>query len=83
MSQKGIRRLAVTENGKLVGVLSQRSIVADVGGEQVLLPELEHPEMKRCPYCDEQVKDAKELSRHIDMIHIGKGLLQGNMRKWE
>ena len=83
MSQLGIRRLAVTKDGKLIGILSQRSIVADVGGEHVLLPELEHPEKMRCPYCDEEVKDSKELSRHIDMIHIGKGLLQGNMRKWE
>jgi len=78
-----ISLLAVTKEGKLIGVLSQRSIVADVGGAQVLLPELEHPERLRCPYCDEEVKDSKELSRHIDNIHIGRGLLQGNMRKWE
>jgi CBS domain-containing protein len=83
MSRLGIRRLAVTKDGKLVGLLSQRSIVADVSGEQVLLPELENPKKKRCPYCDEEMKDAKELSKHIDLIHIGKGLLQGNMRKWE
>ena len=41
MSRLGIRRLAVTKDGKLVGLLSQRSIIADVSGEQVLLPELE------------------------------------------
>lgn len=36
----------------------------------------------RCPYCDSICTDKNELSKHIDRIHIGSGLLEGNRRKW-
>ncbi|MGA2198773.1 MAG: CBS domain-containing protein [Nitrososphaerales archaeon] len=81
MAKSGIRRLGVVKNGKVIGIISQRSIMSSGGGQQVLLPELEAPSGQRCPYCLEVMKDQKELSRHIDMIHIGKGLLQGDLRR--
>ena len=82
MSKYRIRRLGIVKEGKIVGLVSQRSIVSDDRGEQVLLPELEKPGVKRCPYCDQEVSDAAELSKHIDYVHIGKGLLEGDLRKW-
>jgi CBS domain-containing protein len=82
MSKNKIRRLAVVKEGKIIGLVSQRSIVSDNREEQVLLPELEKPGVKRCPYCDQEVSDAAELSKHIDYVHIGKGLLEGDMRRW-
>jgi uncharacterized C2H2 Zn-finger protein len=35
-----------------------------------------------CPYCGSGFKDKDEMSKHIDRIHIGSGLLEGDMRKW-
>jgi uncharacterized C2H2 Zn-finger protein len=36
----------------------------------------------RCPYCDSTFPDKAALSKHIDQVHIGKGLLEGDRRKW-
>ncbi len=36
----------------------------------------------RCPYCDSMFPDKAALSKHIDQVHIGKGLLEGDKRKW-
>ncbi len=36
----------------------------------------------KCPYCDSEFDDKDELSRHIDKIHHGSGLLEGDTRKY-
>jgi uncharacterized C2H2 Zn-finger protein len=36
----------------------------------------------QCPYCQSKFKDTAELSKHIDRIHTGLGLLEGNKRQW-
>lgn len=35
-----------------------------------------------CPYCDSKFPDKKDLSKHIDRIHSGAGLLEGDGRKF-
>ncbi len=35
-----------------------------------------------CPYCGATMKDQKELSKHIDQVHLGLGLLEGDKSKW-
>jgi uncharacterized C2H2 Zn-finger protein len=35
-----------------------------------------------CPYCQSKFKDKDELSKHIDRIHGGAGLLEGDKRSW-
>jgi len=35
-----------------------------------------------CPYCGSKFKNNDELSTHIDRIHYGSGLLEGDSRKW-
>lgn len=35
-----------------------------------------------CLYCQSNLKDTAELSKHIDRIHTGFGLLEGDRRKW-
>ena len=35
-----------------------------------------------CPYCSSKFKDNEELSKHIDRIHHGSGLLEGDSRRW-
>ena len=82
MVRSGVRRLAVVKDGKILGIVSQRGFVSRGSSEKVLLPELEAPEGIRCPYCGEVMADAKNLSKHIDQIHIGHGLLQGDSSKW-
>ena len=35
-----------------------------------------------CPYCESKFKDKNELSKHIDRIHLGSGLLEGDSSKF-
>jgi signal-transduction protein with cAMP-binding, CBS, and nucleotidyltransferase domain len=82
MSKLGVRRLAVESSGRIIGMVTQRSIVSGTVNQQVLLPELTSPEKLKCPYCDESMSSPEELSRHIDNVHIGLGLLEGDVSKW-
>lgn len=82
MARLGIRRLGVTTNGKMVGLVTQKSVVSGRLEDQIVLPELTTPERVVCPYCGSEQKDGRELSKHIDDVHIGRGLLQGDMSKW-
>ncbi len=35
-----------------------------------------------CPYCESKFDSKEELSKHIDRIHHGSGLLEGDTRKF-
>jgi Zn-dependent M28 family amino/carboxypeptidase len=35
-----------------------------------------------CPYCESKFNNTIELSKHIDGVHTGLGLLEGNTKKW-
>ncbi len=35
-----------------------------------------------CTYCASKFKDDEELLKHIDRIHHGSGLLEGDARRW-
>lgn len=81
MTKHDIRRLIVYNDQRPIGIISQKMVVGNMGQTSVLLPELEIPNKVKCPYCESQFEDKKMLSSHIDNIHIGKGLLQGNLSK--
>jgi hypothetical protein len=36
----------------------------------------------KCPYCGSGFADKEQLSKHIDRIHHGSGLLEGDSTKW-
>ncbi len=36
----------------------------------------------RCPYCESIFTNTEDLSKHIDRIHLGSGLLEGDTRKY-
>ncbi len=36
----------------------------------------------RCPYCESIFENKEDLSKHIDRIHHGSGLLEGDSRKF-
>jgi uncharacterized C2H2 Zn-finger protein len=36
----------------------------------------------QCPYCQSMFSNNEDLSKHIDRIHLGSGLLEGDTRKF-
>ncbi len=82
MGSLGVRRLCVMRRGKVVGVVTQKTLVGEGKGKRVLLPELVEASSLVCPYCGATMKEGKELSKHIDQVHSGPGLLEGNKTKW-
>lgn len=82
MTKLGVRRLVVAREGEVVGMVTQKAIVSGPRGEHVALPELSSPRGYSCPYCDSTMKTKEELSKHIDQVHLGPGLLEGDSTKW-
>ena len=82
MSKLGVRRLVVTRKGELVGLVTQKAVVSGARGQQFVLPELAKPGGIACPYCVAVLKTQQELSKHIDQVHLGLGLLEGDRTKW-
>ena len=79
MNQHDIRRLLIKDDEKPIGMITRKQIVGDMGKNSIVLPELEEPHQIRCPYCESSFSEKNVLSKHIDEIHIGKGLLEGNL----
>jgi CBS domain-containing protein len=87
MRTKFIRRLPVTKDGKVLGLLTLRSIIGNSLDQSVDLVEVELPTNSdspnlTCPYCQSRFRDKEELSMHIDRLHLGSGLLEGDLRQW-
>jgi CBS domain-containing protein len=83
MNKNDIRRLVVENEERPIGIISQKAIIGNLGKYAAVLPELEIPDKIRCPYCSSLFDDKKILSKHIDDIHIGKGLFEGNLSQTE
>lgn len=81
MSRLGIRRLGVVREGKIIGIVTQKFLLAN-NAQKIPLPELNIAEGIFCPYCGSRMDSPETLSKHIDQVHIGKGLLEGNVTKW-
>lgn len=81
MKKHDIRRLVVTDK-RPIGLVTQKLVCGNISKNDYTLPELAMPDKVFCPYCSSQFKDKKMLSKHIDGIHIGKGLLEGNLKKF-
>ncbi len=79
MTKNDIRRLVVVNEERPIGIISQKAVIGNLGKFSATLPELEIPDKIRCPYCSSLFDDKKLLSHHIDDIHIGKGLFEGNL----
>ena len=74
-----------------IGIVTLMSIVGNVPAESLVLAEIESPSPGKtvetvvnitCPYCESKFQDKTELSKHIDRIHVGSGLLEGDTRRW-
>jgi len=71
-----------------VGIVTLMSLVGNMPLRNIDLAELEAPAPPsnvtvNCPYCQSKFSGKKDLSSHIDRIHLGSGLLEGDLRKWE
>lgn len=98
MRSKRIRRLAIKKssdqrdnNNTISGVLTLMSIIGNNPNQSIDLAEVELPTnsaftgkniMIICPYCQSKFEDKDQLSKHIDRIHLGSGLLEGDLKKW-
>ena len=88
MRKKGLRRLPVIDKGNVVGIVTLMSLVGNMPIRNIDLVELEVSATPsnvnvNCPYCQSKFNGKRELSSHIDRIHLGSGLLEGDIRKWE
>lgn len=79
MKKHDIRRLVVMDK-RPIGLITQKLVCGNVRDEGLTLPELVSDKVF-CPYCSSQFENKKVLSKHIDDIHIGRGLLEGNLKR--
>lgn len=85
MRENAIRRIPVTKEGKVVGMLTLKSIIGDSHEKNIELIDVELPVAISkivCPYCQSKFENKQELSKHIDRLHLGSGLLEGDLRRW-
>jgi CBS domain-containing protein len=88
-----IRRLLVVRREKTkevqLGLVTLMSIIGNVPTESLDLAEIESPSPGKavekvveivCPYCESKFENKSDLSKHIDRIHVGSGLLKGDFR---
>ena len=88
MRNKALRRLPVVDKEKIVGIVTLMSLVGNMPIRNIDLAESEAPGLPsnvtvNCPYCLSKFNGKRDLSSHIDRIHLGSGLLEGDLRKWE
>jgi CBS domain-containing protein len=89
-----IRRLLVVRREKTkevqLGLVTLMSIIGNVTTESLDLAEIESPSPGKavekvvvivCPYCESEFENKSDLSKHIDRIHVGSGLLEGDLRQ--
>ncbi|MBV9177588.1 MAG: CBS domain-containing protein [Nitrososphaeraceae archaeon] len=78
------------DRNQVIGMVSLVSITGNSPSNNIDLAELEvssdilQKESIKvvCPYCQSRFQTTAEMSKHIDQIHIGKGLLEGDLRRW-
>jgi CBS domain-containing protein len=80
------------DSGKIsiLGVLTLMSIVGESSNQSISLADIDISDSIivskniaiACPYCGSKFDNKTDLSKHIDRIHIGAGLLEGDTRQW-
>ncbi len=81
MASKRLRYLGVvSREGRLRGLLTFEEVLGPAGPAIVPIPRV--PGNYVCPFCGSAFGSKEELSRHIDLVHVGLGLLEGNTSRW-
>ena len=80
------------DKGKIsiLGVLTLMSIIGESSNQSISLADIDISDsiiaskniVIVCPYCGSKFDNKSDLSKHIDRIHIGAGLLEGDTRQW-
>ena len=70
--------------GRVIGILTLRSIMGHDSSRSIELADVEVPKQVQimCPYCQSKFENKQDLSKHIDRLHLGAGLLEGDVRQW-
>jgi hypothetical protein len=77
--------MPVTKEEKIAGMLTLTSIVGNSHEKRMELIDVELPaaiSKAVCPYCQSRFDNNEDLSKHIDRLHLGSGLLEGDLRQW-
>jgi len=69
MTKRGIRRIAVYEDGVLAGVLTQSQVVGNRRKTSSALPIAEPLKGHMCIYCSLTFSSIRRLTNHIDTTH--------------
>ncbi len=69
MTNRGVRRIAVYEDGVLAGVLAQNHMVGNRRNRSAKLPIVEPLKGHDCIYCSLTFSTMALLTKHIDSIH--------------
>ncbi len=88
MNKHIIRQVFVGSDTSIVGVITRDMLFdliynTSINSKEItdkIKLQVSNDEL-RCPYCDSIFEYKDELSKHIDEIHIGKGVLEGDLRK--
>ncbi len=84
MRKEGIRRLPVRRSGKIVGFVTLLSVIGNSPSKSVETGQIETGPVLTgvtCPYCGSGFESKQDLSKHVDRLHIGSGLLEGDLRQ--
>ena len=84
MRKAGIRRLPVRRSGKIVGFVTLLSVIGNSPSKSVETGQIETSSILTgvtCPYCGSGFESKQDLSKHVDRLHIGSGLLEGDLRQ--
>lgn len=83
MREKGFRRLPISGKDGIIGVVTLKTVVGNIPSKSVELAEVDITLAGKivCPYCGSGFEGKADLSKHIDRLHIGAGLLEGDMRQ--
>lgn len=75
----------------ILGVLTLMSIIGESSNQSISLVDIDISDsiisskniVIVCPYCGSKFDNKTDLSKHIDRMHIGAGLLEGDTRQWQ
>jgi signal-transduction protein with cAMP-binding, CBS, and nucleotidyltransferase domain len=84
MRKERIRRLPVKRNGQVVGLVTLLSVTGNIPSKSIEAGQVEATRGNDglvCPYCGSGFESKQDLSKHIDRLHIGSGLLEGDLRQ--
>jgi CBS domain-containing protein len=86
MRKNAIGRVLVLKQGGVVGIMTLKSLIGNNHIDSVELAEVALAGTVKtnvmCPYCQSRFSNKEGLSKHIDRLHLGSSLLEGDLRQW-